>query len=280
MRNRRNLATMACGVAFAVLALAPADACTIFFAYDGKLALGGNSEEWKDPITYMWVRPGSDGNLGRIVFGFGNGFPQGGVNEKGLFFDGAAVSMLEIANPTDKPIAPADLFDRMLAECSTVGDALAMLNHYHVPWMSNAMLLIGDRDGRSVIWEGAKTLERPADAPFQSLTNFRQSQMTAQQAGCERKQEADRLMRTWADSKEALKPDVMLSVLRAVHRDSTRYSQVYDLTHGVIHLYVERDFDHPITIDVAQELRNGKRTARLSEMTAATLKPNDTKANP
>lgn len=260
-----------------------ARACTIFFAFDGKLALAGNSEDWTDPITFMWVRPGgpsasatsapssqlSRSSLGRIIFGFGNGFPQGGVNERGLFFDGAATFHEKRENVTGKPLAPFDVLDRMLAECADVKQALAYLEQYHVPWTSQAMMLLADRSGRSVIWEGNHTLERPADVQYQVLTNFRQSQAAAEQALCFRKIEADRQLSAWAHSNAPLTVEPLLSVLQAVQAPTTRYSQVFDLTAGVIHLYVERDFQHPIRLDVSDQLQRGPRTARLSELTAA-----------
>ena len=65
--------------------------CTIFYAADDNVALGGNNEDFWNPFTYMWFVPGESGTYGRVYFGFEDGYPQGGVNEAGLFFDGAAL---------------------------------------------------------------------------------------------------------------------------------------------------------------------------------------------
>ena len=74
------------------------DGCTIFHAYDGEIALGGNNEDWEDPNTIMWLEPPAEGAYGRAYFGFLNRWPQGGVNDQGLFFDGAATASLPLAN--------------------------------------------------------------------------------------------------------------------------------------------------------------------------------------
>ncbi len=83
-------------VAAVLFQQATAVACTAFLAYDGQLALGGNSEDWKDPDTYLWFTPAEKGEYGRVAFGFGNLWPQGGMNDQGFFFDGMATDPLPL----------------------------------------------------------------------------------------------------------------------------------------------------------------------------------------
>jgi len=82
--------------------------CTIFSWSDDRMALGGNNEDGINPYTHLWHVPReggeiyyADGNYtapwiggkyARNYCGYIDLFPQGGMNETGLFFDGSAVS--------------------------------------------------------------------------------------------------------------------------------------------------------------------------------------------
>jgi hypothetical protein len=112
-----------CIVASALLlACQPIPACTVFFAFDGRLAIAGDNEDFDHPYTQMWIVPHSASSYGVVYFVFGRGqYPAGGAsltgrarqvlaglipfadsriedsyglpqqgNEKGLFFGGAA----------------------------------------------------------------------------------------------------------------------------------------------------------------------------------------------
>jgi len=62
-------------------------ACTIFMGSSGGKVFVGNNEDFIDPNTYVWFLTPSPDKLGRVYFGYGHELPQGGMNEKGLFFD-------------------------------------------------------------------------------------------------------------------------------------------------------------------------------------------------
>jgi hypothetical protein len=66
--------------------------CTTFAAAYGNTVLFGNNEDFKDPVTYLWTVPPGEGSYGGVYLGYGYGRPQGGINEKGLAFDGLALS--------------------------------------------------------------------------------------------------------------------------------------------------------------------------------------------
>jgi hypothetical protein len=251
-----------------LLAMAPAAlACTMFAASDGKLCLAGNNEDWSDPETYAWFKPGTEGEHGRVLFGFGNKWPQGGVNDRGLMFDGAATAHLAQTEGAGKPRFPIDILDRVMRECATVDEAVAMLDRYHMPFMDRAMLFFADRNGDSVIYEGDETLA--GDGRHQVLTNYYQSRRSAAEAGCGRMLAAERIFAERFPQGTELTVELMRDVLDASHQEGkfgTKYSQVYDLTNGVIHLYLNHDFSNPIVIDVDDALGNGAREVRLSAL--------------
>jgi hypothetical protein len=78
------------------LKMFPEQSCTIIYASDGETALAGNNEDWNDLFPRIWFVPGKNGKFGRIYFGFNvQKYPQGGVNEKGLFFDAAVAEAVQ-----------------------------------------------------------------------------------------------------------------------------------------------------------------------------------------
>jgi hypothetical protein len=52
----------------------------------------------------MWVYPAGNGKYGRICFGFGNGYTQGGMNDQGLFIDANALAPMEWEAEPGKPM--------------------------------------------------------------------------------------------------------------------------------------------------------------------------------
>ena len=57
--------------------------CPVFLAARGKVVLAGNNEDWIDKKTRITFRPADGESFGRVDFGFGNGVPQGGLNDHG-----------------------------------------------------------------------------------------------------------------------------------------------------------------------------------------------------
>ncbi len=70
-------------------------ACTIFNIKQNDKIIVGNNEDWKYSCNVkVWYRPGTNNSYGRICFGWNQLYffrvAQGGMNEKGLFFDWAS----------------------------------------------------------------------------------------------------------------------------------------------------------------------------------------------
>ncbi len=230
--------------------------CTILYAADDRVALAGNNEDYNNPYTYVWFVPPEPGKYGRVYFGYEDGFPQGGVNEKGLFFDGAALSYKALSRSDDKPvydgvIPRGNLFDKIMSESATVSEALAILDAYGRYGMDTYQILIGDAGGDSAIVDGDTILRK--QGPFQLATNFRLSEHPGPPYPCRRYSTAlDRLSNAGSYSVELFR-----DILNATHQEPpypTLYSNVYDLKNGLIYLYYHHDFENVVVIDVAAEL--------------------------
>ncbi len=73
----------------AVMALwsANLEACTAFYLKGRDKVLVGNNEDGTNPDTRVWFVPGEAGKYGRMYVGYADLSAQGGVNERGLWFD-------------------------------------------------------------------------------------------------------------------------------------------------------------------------------------------------
>ena len=110
-------------------------ACTGITASQGDTVLFGNNEDWSDPNTYVWVTKSRPGKFGGIYFGYGNFYPQGGMNEKGLCFDGFATVNNPVHNPANKPLYQGNFIEKVMEECQNVAEVIELFNSYYLPWI-------------------------------------------------------------------------------------------------------------------------------------------------
>jgi penicillin V acylase-like amidase (Ntn superfamily) len=262
----------------ALFAPTPSSACTVFCASKSDVVLAGNNEDWKNPNTKIWFVPAKDGKYGGVYFGFdkpvihGSWVSQGGMNEKGLFFDVTATKPIKVEIPVDpeKPVFDGwDLIrERIMFECATVKEALNMLGQYQYPGSGKGtmrgMYIIGDATGDAAII-GALDVVRKKGA-YLVATNFQQSETEDEkQYSCSRYRMASEMLQRCKE----LTVDFCRKVLAATHQRGkfcTRYSNIYDLKKQRVYLYHMHDFKNAVIIDLKTELKNGKRTIELPSL--------------
>ena len=262
----------------ALLAYQPSLACTVFCASEGDVVLAGNNEDWKNPNTKIWFVPPKDGKYGGVYFGFdrpvihGSWVSQGGMNEKGLFFDVTATEHVKVEVPVYRKKPSFDGWDlireKIMFECATVEEALDMLAQYQYP--SNrkgtmaGMYIIGDATGDAAII-GALGIVRKK-GQYIVATNFQQSATKDEKKySCRRYQVASGMLQKCPK----LTVDYCRKVLSATHqkgRFCTRYSNIYDLKKQRVYLYHMHDFKNVAVIDLKTELKKGKRTIALPSL--------------
>jgi len=124
-------------------------ACTAFYSKVKGEALVGNNEAGNDPDTKVWFVPREIGKYGRMYVGYEDLSPQGGVNEKGLWFDAFGLPAKEVKSGAGE-IYPGDLQDKLMAECATVAEVLEALKRYSRSPMTRYQWMFADRSGASV----------------------------------------------------------------------------------------------------------------------------------
>jgi len=230
-------------------------ACSGFYIKRGDIILAGNNEDFINPKTKMWIVPGENGNYGKIFFGFDDYYPQGGINEKGLFFDGFGAEQKKVLKSLGKPKYEKvyDNFqNEILSTCANIDDVIAFLNKYNLDFLENGMFFFGDSKGESVIIEGDSFIRKKGD--FQIVTNFRQSQ--TKNITCERYNTIYQML----NKSKNINVDKCKDILDAVHSEgetSTLYSQVYDIKNLIVYIYNFHDFTNCVKIDLKKELKKG-----------------------
>lgn len=127
--------------------------CTIFTASLGNIVFAGNNEDMCTTNTEIHLIPGTDGKYGRIFWGFiGDENYQGGMNEHGLFFDGAGTPSVEMGEWNLPEFEGRYIFETILEDCKTVEEAIERVKMYAQPFLQFSHILMADANGDALIF--------------------------------------------------------------------------------------------------------------------------------
>jgi len=248
-----------------VLIGTPLFACTVFYAAQGDMVLAGNNEDWMNPLTKVWFEPAEKGEYGRVFFGFDNFYTQGGMNEKGLFFDVTAANLVEVPVNSKKPIYKGNLIrEKIMPECATVKEAIRLFKQYQAPHKWKAMYIIGDSTGDSAIIGPYGVIHKKGN--YQVATNFYQTKVKSGKISCERYKLAMDMLGKCTN----ISIDYFRQILAATHTEgdyiNTLYSNIYDLKNRMIYLYHFHNFQNEVVIDFKEEIKKGRHSYDLPSL--------------
>ena len=232
--------------------------CTIFYFSSNSIILAGNNEDWKDPNSKMWFYPSEGNKYGWIKFGWGSGFPQGGMNDQGLFWDGTAGPYLEMPySESNKEKYSGPLMEKVIVECADISEAIEVFSNYYCEDQYKAQYLVGDSKHNSMIVEGDSIIEMEDN--YLILTNFYHSNPELGGYPCWRYNTANEMLA----GNDNCTTYLIGSVLSATHQEGkypTQYSQIYDLQNCQIYLFYYHNYEEFILIDLRKELDHGYRS--------------------
>src|SRR5687767_6048469 len=122
-------------------------ACTAFCAAGGGQVLVGNNEDWYNPRTKIRFIPAKPGSYGRVYVGFDDMAPQGGMNERGLWFDGFAAPPVGAGPSSELPHFSGQIVDSAMAECANVEEVIRLFSQYNRAFLSEGILMFADASG-------------------------------------------------------------------------------------------------------------------------------------
>jgi CubicO group peptidase (beta-lactamase class C family)/predicted O-methyltransferase YrrM len=253
--------------------------CTIVMASRDGLVLAGNNEDRNHPHTIVTFVPASGRYFGRVVFGYDDGFAQGGMNDQGLFIDGNALKPTDWKGEPDKPTFRGIVTMVVLGTCATCQDVRTFFEKYNVPALSRARFPVADRTGDSMVVEYGQGRVQfvKSETWYQIATNFVMSNVTDGNYPCWRYRAADVTL----SAAEKLSVDLIKDVLDKTHQKSgspTVYSNIYDLKKGLIHVYSLGNFKDAVVLNLSEELEKGQRRLALASLfqpqaTVSAVKP-------
>lgn len=243
----------------------PALPCSAFLLADGGRVLFANNEDYWDPETRVWFVPAKGERHGVMYLGYANGFPQGGLNDAGLAFDGFATAEHPLTEQAGKRTFVGSPIRAAMETCSTVAEVVELLEGIDLaPHLARAMLFFADATGDSVIVEGDAFLRR--EGPFQAVTNFYQSEHEDDLLQCTRYTAIVGVLEARSKPSIELCERALSAAAQRGERVATLYSNVFDLEARTVRLYLFHDFAHPVELDLAAELAKGAHTLRLPDL--------------
>ena len=255
-------------------------ACSIFSDADNGTVLAGRNWDMlnESDSTVMWFVPAAVGEHGRVCFGRHDDC-EDGMNDQGLFVAIAATRGNGKFVSKQRALSCGAALEGLLRKCATVEEAIAWLTATTNIIINGSVrgnsrdgfvnsgigghYLIADKRGESVVceWEKGKPKFLRKNGRYQLVTNFLLTKPEGEDETCPRFcLMTDVLKRSQKPSLE-----VATRALKAGSRTLTRYSQVYDLVNGEVHLFFNHDFAAPKRIRLADELRKGHHEVALQQ---------------
>ena len=242
-------------LAFILLNVRTGDACTIFYFCNDGVILGGANEDWKDPGTHMWFYAADSSGHGWVKFGFESGFPQAGMNDQGLFWDGTSNPYLPMPeSEAGKMLYDGPLMQKVIRECANISEAEVIFKQYYCQDQYRAQYLLGDSSACSMIVEGDNIIH--SDHAYQVLTNFYHSHPELGGYPCWRYEKAVEILDTCSV------PSVYTAayLLASTHQEGnypTQYSVIFMPQQREIILFCQHNFDEFLIINLQEELQKG-----------------------
>jgi uncharacterized protein (TIGR03435 family) len=254
---------LACGAAV-VISSPGLHGCTAFCATtkDGAV-LVGNNEDWFNRHTKIHFIPAAAGAYGRMFVTFDDLYPQGGMNERGLWFDG--FSTPPVRPDTTLPSYSGEIVLDAMAKCATVEEVVRLFSQYNRAFLREATLMFADASGdaASIEADAIVRIVRKKGAHFVQ-TNFHQSRAAA--TPDERFTTATEMLDRAGNVATV---ELFRDILSATHQGGsapTQYSNVYDLRARTMYLYYFHDYSRVVTLRLDDELKKGDRIVDIPSL--------------
>lgn len=238
--------------------------CSMFkITFGGKTMVGNNEDAWREN-SRIWFEAGRDGHYGAAFVGHDDGFPQGGLNEVGLAYDGFAVYGRKLRPMVGKePIgdnidAKTGFLKAIMQRCATVEEVQRFVNGYDRSVFNRGMFLFIDKKGDYLVVEVDTTIL--GHDPKYVLSNFCPSLTPdLSKVGFGRYRRGVAFLRDKWDSSLRFCTAMMDTMHECRPRlgDGTTYTSIYDLSAGLIYLYFYHDYTHCVSFDLRRELAKG-----------------------
>jgi hypothetical protein len=231
----------------------------------GKTMVGNNEDYW-NPNTRIWFERGKDNEYGVVFVGYADFWPQGGMNQAGLVFDGFAMPYLAINDRSGKKELSNDFLRDIMKKCTTVDEVKKYFAQCNLTGLETSMFLFIDKTGKYIVVEGDSLIT--GNNQCYVLSNFYPSQVKDEsKIDIPIYQKGKRLLESRRDTSISF----CASVMDTMHQETkwgggTLYTTLYDLKDGIIYLYFFHDYDHVVKFNLNQELEKSDHILVIPEL--------------
>lgn len=248
-----------------------ADACSIFYYVDkatGKIYVVNNEDYYYDVKPYMQFNPQTDKSYARLWYGW-NDFAQGGINQHGLFFDGATTPKQKIDKDYHDPIG-RNVGDEILATCRTVDEAIAYLDKEKIA-ITQGHIMFGDSTGNAAIveWVGGEKHIVGIKGNMLIATNYLLTDTAAGNYPCYRYQSIEERLNALNKSSDSLNMKVVGNAIGGAvqlpakdaegREGGTLYTSFINITDMELIVIYKLDNSKMIKIDLTEEFKKKKK---------------------
>ena len=251
---------------------AQSPACTIFIkSSDRKVLVGNNEDNNPDTPIHLWFRTAKNGHHGYVLWGTEEQFPEGGLNDQGVFFDAAALPRkLPIRKKPGLPDLNGYAVEPILSRTGSVQQALKLLSGYNLVEQEKAQIFLADASGdAAVVHANYVVRKKPGDSLF-VLTNFALQDDPQANTVCWRQRTVQQEMTGAPATLGAVSHALEDSAQRDAN-NATLYSDAIDLKRREFLLFVHQDYAHPVRISLTAELRKGDHDVAMQTLLPPTL---------
>jgi len=240
----------------------------------GKTMVGNNEDYW-NPNTRIWFEQGKNGEYGAAYVGYDNFYPQGGMNQAGLVFDGFSEDYKAISDTLGKKSLRIDFLKDILKTCANVDDVKRYFSQYNLSGLETSMFLFIDKTGKYLVVEGDSLII--GNKPSYVLSNFYPSQVKNEdEIDIPIYQKGRKLLENHRDTSI----NFCSSVMDTMHQEKdwgggTMYTTIYDLKEGNIYLYFFHDYTHVVKYHLDQELKKSDYSLVIPELFPENKKGHD-----
>ena len=255
-------------IIFLLISIANSEACTIFsaIAKNGNVWTGNNEDGIFNLNTCINVVAPTNRTFGYLYFTNSknpNEFPQGGLNDAGLFFDGNSVPISVYKDFDKKKDFPNGINEMMffiLKNCQTVQEVFNIFKTYRLKGLEGSQLHFADKYGTfGIIVADSMWITK---ANYQISTNYNLCHPNKDNIHCFRFPIAERIIKSREIGLETLR-DICDSTSQ---EKWTNYSNIQNLNTGDIWFYYAMNYSRPYKTNIKELLKKGNSTFYMYEL--------------
>lgn len=246
-------------------------ACTIFSAKDkkGHVWAGNNEDMYFTFNTYLNIVSKTDSSYGYIYFSYysPSEYPQGGVNEAGLFYDGNALNPSKTKykgynKKMDFPGGPTAIIHHIMRKCKTVQEVFSIVEKYRVQGLEGAQIHVADKYGNlGIIVADSMWITKSG---YQISTNYNLCHPDKDGVKCWRFPIAERILKSNEPCFDTFREICDSTSQKSIV--STIYSNIQDLNTGDIWFYYGMDYDNAYKTTISDLLKKGNTSILFREL--------------